>query len=209
MNQTYTDITIILDRSGSMESIKDSTIAAFNKFLEEQRKLPGQVRFSLVQFDHQYDVIYSNLDLVEVPDLNGTSYKTRGGHTALLDAMGRTIDDIGKRLAAMPTSERPHQVLVATITDGEENASRNYKLHDVFDKVRHQEDVYSWQFVLLGANQDTIANAAKLGMTGNSGINYVASNTGIMRGITTFSDTVGQYRMSGVGKMKDFAGAQV
>lgn len=112
-----TDVTVILDRSGSMESIATDVIGSFNVFLATQQRLPGECRLSLVQFDDEYEVVYAGVPIGEAPRMTDRTFVPRG-MTALLDAIGRTIDATGRRLAALPEAERPGTVLVAIITDG-------------------------------------------------------------------------------------------
>lgn len=160
MRQDLTDITVVLDRSGSMSSVRGDTIGGFNTFLKTQREASGQARISLVQFDDHYYSLYTASDVKHAADLNGESYVPRGT-TALLDAIGRTIEATGQRLAAMPESERPAKVLFVIITDGHENASKEWNRKKVFDAITHQRDTYKWDFIYLGANQDAIATATR------------------------------------------------
>ena len=169
-----TDITVVLDRSGSMASISEQTIAGFNQFLADQRQQPGTASISLIQFDDQYEPVYSGIPLAEAVNLTPETFVPRGS-TALLDAIGRAIDDTGRRLAALPESQRPGHVLIVIITDGLENSSRHYSHQQVSDLISHQRDVYQWHFVFLAANQDAIATAAALHMDRNSALTYSAT----------------------------------
>ena len=144
MNTQLTEIAFILDRSGSMMSQRDATIMGFNRFLREQREGPGLARFTLALFDDQYETPYSSIPLSEVIDLTKKSFVPRGT-TALLDAVGRTIDELGARLAALPETARPGQVMVAILTDGLENASERFTLREVSERIAHQREVYRWQ----------------------------------------------------------------
>lgn len=152
-------IVVVLDRSGSMSSGQDATVEGFNGFLAEQKKLPGECRMTLVQFDDRYQIDFNNTPISEVK----LAYAPRGG-TALLDAMGRTIDEVGAELAKRSESTRPAKVIFVTITDGYENASRKFTRDDIFNKIAHQRDAYKWEFLYLGANQDAIAEATRLGI---------------------------------------------
>lgn len=102
----YTEIAVILDRSGSMGSIRDDAIGGFNTFLESQKAVPGEAKFTLVLFDHEYDTVMLRKDLCEAPPLTAQTYIPRGS-TALLDAIGRTVNAVGAQLAALPESELP------------------------------------------------------------------------------------------------------
>lgn len=177
MNTQLTEIAFILDRSGSMQSQLDHAIKGFNDFRHAQCDVPGQARFTLVLFDDQYDVTCASVPIREVADLDRQTFEPRGS-TALLDAIGRTIDELGARLAAMPEAERPGQVIVAILTDGEENASQQFTLADISSRIAHQRDVYGWQFFFLGADQDAIATAAKLNIDHASALRFSGDHAG-------------------------------
>lgn len=176
---TLTDITLVLDRSGSMGSIKQATMEAFNGFLTSQKSGTGDAWMTLVQFDDQYDMVYEGIPIAHAPPLTDATYQPRGS-TALLDAMGRTIVATGERLRALPEDQRPGTVVFVTLTDGLENASRQYSLHLINELICQQRDVYSWQFVFLGANQDAIATAAQMGIGAAQAMTYNASKGGTL-----------------------------
>lgn len=151
MNNDYTDLTIVLDRSGSMQNIRTDMEGGFNEFIKNQRTVPGECRVSLYQFDTQYEKVYANLPVSEVPPLN---LVPRGG-TALLDAVGRTIIATGDRLRNMPESQRPGKVIFLIITDGQENSSNEFRFDNIKAMVEEQRGKYSWEFVFIGAGIDT------------------------------------------------------
>lgn len=165
----YTDITFVLDRSGSMATIANDVRGGFNEYIKGQKNLPGIVKFSLIQFDDKYQVDYSGLDLLDVPELTIVNYIPRGW-TALLDAVNKAIETTGKRLRDLPESERPEKVLFIVYTDGLENYSKETTTEILRDRIRHQEDKYNWQFVFMGANQDSWATAQTLGMSNSRGV---------------------------------------
>jgi hypothetical protein len=177
MNTNLTEIAFVLDRSGSMQPLVPETIDGFNRFLADQQALPGQARLTLVLFDDQFEVLADALPVAEMVPLDERSYTTRGC-TALLDAICRTIDELGRRLAAMPESERPGKVIVAILTDGLENASRRFTLADVNARIARQRDAYSWEFLFLGANQDAIATAAAMGIASHNSATFAADTVG-------------------------------
>ncbi len=177
MNTSLTEIAFILDRSGSMETEIEAAITSFNTFLHDQRETPGEARFTLVLFDDRYEVPCSSIPISEVTDLDATTFVPRG-NTALLDAIGRTINELGARLAAMPEADRPGQVIVAILTDGFENASRKFTHDQIADLIAHQRDIYKWQFFFLGANQDAIATAAAMNIAANCSLEFVHSAAG-------------------------------
>jgi hypothetical protein len=192
MKDNFTRIAIILDRSGSMESCKESTVAGFNEFIRSQKEIPGAAMVKLVQFDDQYETAFDKR-LEECPELNQSTFVPRGS-TALLDAQGRTIVELGQELAALPEQERPSKVIVVTLTDGLENASRQYNLEKIGEMIREQRDKYNWDFVFLGANQDAIATAAAMSIPLPSAMSYSTSKAGIAATMAAVSNYVGAAR---------------
>lgn len=171
-------IVAILDRSGSMSSIQSDMIGGFNTFLAEQKKNTGDVKMTLVRFDDQYEVVHALSDIHAVPDLDKESFSPRGW-TALYDAICRTIDDVGTRLAMLPGDERPAKVLVMIVTDGIENASKEYRAENVKHRITTQKEKFQWEFMFLGANQDAIMTAKDMGISGIHAMNYNASAGGV------------------------------
>jgi uncharacterized protein YegL len=198
MNQELTEIAFILDRSGSMSSHLNAAIDGFNGFLRGQKDTPGQARFSLILFDDQYDTVCSSIPVAEVTELDKETFVPRGS-TALLDAIGRTIDELGTRLAGLAESERPGQVIVAILTDGEENSSETFALADISSRIAHQRDVYQWQFFFLGADQDAIAAAASMNIGGHAAMRFAANEEGFDTGSKTISRKLRSMRKSSMG----------
>jgi hypothetical protein len=185
---TYTDITMVLDRSGSMQSIKDDSIGGFDAFISEQRRLPGRCTVSLVQFDNLYEEVYTGRDLADVP---GLTLVPRGS-TAMLDAIGRAVNATGARLAAMPEDRRPGTVIVGIMTDGLENASREFTYPMVKALIEQQEQVYGWTFMYMGANQDAIEVGASLGVARDRSLTYAGPKVAAAMG--AYSASVGTIR---------------
>lgn len=194
MNKNYTHITIVLDRSGSMSIVKDDTIGAFNAFLDDQRKFPGIASWTLVQFDDLYEPLDDFVDIAKAKKLDTNNFVPRG-MTALYDAVGKTIVSVGEKLAVMDEAERPAQVIFAILTDGHENASKEYKRDKVFEMVRCQEKEYNWQFVFLGAGQDAMEEGPKIGIPVAMCSTYSGQNIGTAVG--TISQNVSSYRTTG------------
>jgi hypothetical protein len=177
MNKNLTEIAFILDRSGSMAPVTEAAITGFNEFLRDQQKTEGQARLTLVLFDNEYLVPLDCIPVQEAVALDTTTYVPRAS-TALLDAIGTTIDRIGARIAAMPETDRPGQVIVAILTDGYENSSEKFTWKDISHKILEQTNTYKWQFLFLGANQDAIATAANLSISAENASTYVGDNGG-------------------------------
>ncbi|MFC4124351.1 vWA domain-containing protein [Nocardia rhizosphaerae] len=168
-------IAVLLDRSGSMQSIKADTEGGLAAFFEQQREVPKRVEVTLAQFDTTYEVVYTNRPLAEVPPPN---LVPRGG-TALYDAVGKLVTDVGAELAARPEHERPGTVIVVVLTDGHENSSREWTNEAVRSLIEQQEDQYDWTFLFLGANMDAVAIGTSLGIAPGQAITYAASPAGV------------------------------
>ena len=162
-----TEILFVIDRSGSMQSIRQTAIDGFNQYIESQRSVAGECRCTFIQFDDVYEIVYQGVPLHAVEQLTDATFKPRGG-TALLDAMGWTFDRQGKRIHDERWADL---VIMVVLTDGGENASRHFKRERIFEMTRHAES-NGWSFVYLGANQDAFATAASLGVTMSSPRNY-------------------------------------
>lgn len=200
MKPDYTHVSVILDRSGSMQSVRSDVIGGFNTFLAEQKSVLGDCTLTLVQFDGQdpYEVLRDFVPIQSVAPL-GDEYLPRAS-TPLYDAVGRGIVETGNRLAARREEERPEKVVFVIITDGLENASREYDRHKVLQMIQHQRDKYAWEFVFLGANQDALAEGEKIGIAGTHACTYGQDKTaGMMREL---AQNVGEYRR---GKARDMA----
>jgi hypothetical protein len=161
-------VAVLLDRSGSMESIKSDTEGGFNAFIAAQRSETLDIRVTLAQFDTQYEVVYANRPAADVPLLE---LQPRG-MTALYDAVGRLVTDVGAELAALPEDQRPGRVTVVVLTDGHENSSQEWTHTAVSEVIRRQERDYAWEFVFLGANMDAVAIGRGLGFAADRSLTY-------------------------------------
>lgn len=158
----YTDLTILIDRSGSMGAIRTEMEGALRSLIKGHKKVPT-TRLTVIAFDdiNDQEVVMSARPIREV---EAVTISPRG-NTPLIDAFCKAIDQTGARFARLHESERPDQVLFIVITDGQENASKVFKRSDLVTRTRHQEGTYKWQFIYLGANQDAIAEARSYGLS--------------------------------------------
>lgn len=165
-NQNVSLIAALLDRSGSIAATRSDMEGGFDSFVQKQREEAPpnvEVRVTLAQFDTEYETVYRNLPIAEVPPL---TLVPRGG-TALLDAIGRLTNDIGAELSAMEESERPSRVLVVVVTDGQENSSREFTKNRIQELIAQQESVWKWTYVFIGANMDAVSTGTSLGFGSN------------------------------------------
>lgn len=191
MKKDLTEIVVILDRSGSMSTIKDSMEGALNEFVNGQKQEPGEANLSLVKFDDQYELALENVPIWQVEKI---TLEPRG-MTRLLDAVGKTINAVGERLSNTPEGERPEKVLVAIITDGRENDSKEFtRREQIQEMIKHQTEVYGWQFTYLGANQDSFVEAESIGIKRDAVMDFAATDKGSSNAVRSMSCCVAQYR---------------
>ncbi|MCH2134940.1 MAG: VWA domain-containing protein [Phycisphaerales bacterium] len=159
MTALPTDITVVLDRSGSMGGMRREAIEAFNEFLGEQRGVDGEATISMVQFNHEIERTFEGVEIDDVVELGRADYRPRG-MTALLDAMGDAITRTrGRRQAGEDA-----QVVIVVITDGKENSSREYTLGDIRELVERYESEHGWRFVFLAADLDSVRASRGMGI---------------------------------------------
>lgn len=196
MKKGLTEIVFVLDKSGSMNGIKSDAIGGFNAFVEDQKKQEGEVRLTLVLFDSGVVTTYESADIETVEDLNGQTYTPYGG-TALLDAIGVAVDGLGSRLNTFSEADKPENVVVVIMTDGEENSSKEYNKKVIQEKVKHQTEKYDWQFIFLGANIDAVKTAESYGISGAFAGDFKATEDGASKAMTLASGMISSYRITG------------
>lgn len=196
MKDSLTEIVFILDRSGSMSRLTNDTIGGYNAFIEQQKKEPGEAMLTTVLFDDKYELLHDGVVLKDVKPLTDKEYFARGT-TALMDAVGRTINDVGNRLSKLDEAERPGKVVVVITTDGMENASKEFSKKQIKDMITHQTEKYNWQFMFLGANIDAASEAESIGIPIAFAANFTASKVGTDALYKTMSKTVTGYRSTG------------
>lgn len=176
-DSTKTLIAALLDRSGSMSASKSATEDGWRELIGEQRTQPGRCEVTLAQFDTEYQVVYPPTDIGAVPEF----VLHPRGRTALLDATGRFITEIGQCLSALPEPERPGRVICLIITDGYENASGQWDWAAVKALITQQRDVYNWEFVFLGANIDAVEVGAQMGIDRGDSLTFADQDYAVNR----------------------------
>ena len=190
-----THIYFLLDRSGSMQSIKSDIEGGFAAFVEEQQRATGECRASLAQFDDVYELVYADRPIADVPPLDLQPRNM----TALHDAMGRFVTEAGQKLAALPEDQRPGTVIVAIMTDGLENASREWTHARVKELIEKQTRDYSWQFLYLGADQDAIEVGMSIGVGAGHAVTYGRGK--VKQAMAATAANVSSYRQARAGGM--------
>ncbi len=193
MRDDYTHICVVLDASGSMSVLHESTVKAFNDFIQSQKKEAGKTVLDIYQFADSTRHIVDSADLAHIHGDLMSDY-TCDGCTAMYDAICTAIDTLGKRFAAMPEHERPANVLVAILTDGMENASRKFLREDVAKRIRHQKEVYSWEFIFLAANQDAVLSGGEIGISANDCLDFEMNEKGMQSNFCCMVDRAAQIR---------------
>jgi hypothetical protein len=191
--ENLTSINVIIDESGSMDHLASDTIGSFNTFLADQKLAPGEAVFTLCTFSSDYRLVHDFVQLAGVPALDNKTYRP-GGMTALLDAMGTTMNSVGAKLAAMPEEERPSKVIFMIITDGQENSSHRFTRDQIKSMVEHQRSTYQWEFVFMGANIDAITEGTSLGISASNSMNYSATSDGTQQLYENVSGSLKSYR---------------
>jgi hypothetical protein len=160
MKSDLTDITLVMDRSGSMVAIREDAEGGVNSFIKEQARTPGEAVLTLVQFDTEYEFVHKG-----IPIQQASEYKlVPRGMTALLDAIGRAINETGARLEKMEERDRPGLVIFVVMTDGQENSSREFTRAQIREMIERQQSRFQWHFTFLGANQDAFTEAGGMGI---------------------------------------------
>ena len=202
-NPNLTHLYFLLDRSGSMQTIVDDTVGGFDAFIAEQRKSPGECRVTLAQFDDHYEEVYADRPIADVPSL----VLQPRGTTALLDSIGRLVIDAGKRLEALPEDQRPGTVVVGIMTDGMENASREWAHPQVKQLIEKQTRDYQWQFLYLGADQDAIEVGMSIGVGAGHAVTYGRGK--VKQAMAATAANVTRYREARAGGMPAPAAAML
>lgn len=183
------EIVTIMDMSGSMNSVKEDAIGGFNKFLKEQKELPGKAKFTLALFNDSYNLVHDGVNIKDVKKLTSDVYKP-DRMTALLDAIGKTLTLVKAR------TKKGDKVIVAILTDGLENSSTDYTREKVFKMIGKLKEKHNWQFQFLAANQDAIAGGASINIPIGSTFSFTATSDGTKSAYRSIGETVTSYRKS-------------
>lgn len=195
MNKNYTHINVILDRSGSMEEIRNDTIGGFNAFLKSQKEQPGKATMTLVQFDTQdpYQVLHRFKPIAQVAKLTRQTYVPRAC-TPLLDAIGRGINDLTKKLNKLAQHNRPNKVLFVVLTDGQENSSREFTKTNIEKMIKEKTRQNNWQFVFLSSDLAAIDDAIDTGFSRDATLLFEKSGKGSRKAWRALACCMNEYR---------------
>jgi len=190
MKKGKSEIILILDRSGSMANIRNDMEGGIKNYIEKQKKEPGECYVSLYQFDDVYEPVFEYKNITNVGEISLVPRNM----TALWDAVCKTINSVGDRLANTPESERPESIIITVITDGNENSSKEFTLQQVKDLVKQQADKYNWRFIFLGANQDAVLNGTNMGFGAGTSMTYASNSKGVSNSFDSLNIATCTYR---------------
>ncbi len=202
MNSKLTELVFILDRSGSMGGLESDTIGGFNSMLKKQQAEPGECRITTVLFDGYYEILHDRIDITAVNPITEREYYVRG-NTALLDAIGKTINKIGGVQKNTAEECRADKVLFVITTYGMENASREFSYDKIKAMVERQKSKYGWEYIFLGANIDAVDVAERFGVAQNRAQNYHNDSAGIVLNYAVVSKAVAAFREAPAGACLD------
>jgi uncharacterized protein YegL len=193
MKTDFTELVFILDKSGSMSGLESDTIGGYNAMLAKQKEAQGEASVTTVLFDDGYQILHDRIHIKGVAAISEKDYYI-GGSTALLDAIGKTINKIGNVQKHTSEEERAGKVMFVITTDGMENASQRFTYDQIRQMIEHQKEKYGWEFIFLGANIDAISTAAKIGISEDRAANYKADSKGTEQNFAAVYCVVNNFR---------------
>lgn len=188
------ELVFILDRSGSMTGLESDTIGGFNSLIEKQKQVKGKCLVTTVLFDSTCELLHDRVELADIRPMTDSDYTVRGC-TALLDALGGTIRHIAQIHRYARREDVPEHTTFVIMTDGMENASRQYTIDEVRRRIEHEKEKYGWEFLFLGANIDAIEAAGHIGIRADRAVNYHADSQGTRIAYEAVGETVCMARM--------------
>lgn len=193
MKNNLTELVFILDRSGSMAGLESDTIGGFNSLIAKQKSEAGHAFVSTILFDNISETIHDRLDIQDVLPLSDKEYYVRGC-TALLDAIGHTIQHIQTIHKYARPEDVPGRTLFVITTDGMENASHNYTTDQIKALIEDKKEKNGWDFLFLGANIDAVETAGRIGIRPEMAANYHSDHEGTQLNYAVLSETVCAFR---------------
>ncbi len=195
MANNITEMVFILDRSGSMNPLTDDTIGGFNSMIAKQKDEKGEAKVTTVMFNNYSETVHDRIDIHDVPELTRKTY-CPGGSTALIDAIGGTIDHISKIHKYIRPEDVPEHTIVVITTDGCENSSHKYSASDVRKTIEERQKE-GWEFIFLGANIDSVETAGRLGIHEEMAVNYRCDTVGTRINYECINEALRNVRSSG------------
>ena len=193
MKKNLTEVVFILDRSGSMSGLESDTIGGFNSMITKQKKEEGEAYITTVLFDDKIETLHDRIEIGRVEPMNDSQYFTRGC-TALLDAIGKTVNHISDIHKYAREEDRPEKTIFIITTDGLENSSREFTYDKIKKLLTKKQEKDGWEFLFLGANIDAIEVAGKMGINRDDACDYVCDEAGTALNFNVMSNVIGSVR---------------
>lgn len=193
MKKNVTELVFILDRSGSMSGLEADTIGGFNAMIEKQKQETGEAVVTTILFDHMVETLHDRADLQKIEPMTDKDYYVRG-MTALLDAVGSTIQHISHVHMVMGEDNVPEHTMFVITTDGMENASKEFSVDAVKRLIEEKKAKKNWEFLFLGANIDAVKAAGHIGIGADRAVNYHPDPMGTALNYNVVSETVSTMR---------------
>mgnify|MGYP001356955020 CR=1 FL=1 len=195
MKNMITELVFILDRSGSMGGLESDTIGGFNSMIEKQKKEEGLTNVTTVLFDNNFEIVHNRVPIENTLPMTQETYYVRGC-TALLDAVGETVNHVAKTQKYLRPGDRADKVITVIITDGLENASRRYSRGEVKKMIELEKEKYGWEFIFLGANIDAAGEAGSIGIDDDRAVDYRNDSAGVKLNYDVVCETITRMRSS-------------
>ena len=193
MKKGLTELVFILDRSGSMSGLESDTIGGYNAMLKKQAEAEGEVVLTTVLFDDAFELLHDRINLKAIMPMTDRDYFVRGS-TALLDAVGKSIQKIVNVQKGTLEDERPEKTILVITTDGLENASREYSYEKIRTLIEHQREKEGWEFIFLGANIDAVSEAKRFGIDKSRAAQFHNDQEGVELNYAVVSEAVMELR---------------
>lgn len=193
MKKNATELVFILDRSGSMSGLEADTIGGFNSMIEKQKQEAGEIAVTTILFDNYVETLHDRADLQKIQTMTNKEYYVRGS-TALLDAVGSTIQHIAHVHTVMGEDNVPEHTMVVITTDGMENSSKEFTAEAVKRLIEEKKEKNGWEFLFLGANIDAVKAAGHIGIGADRAVNYHSDHVGTALNYDVVSATVSNMR---------------
>lgn len=193
MKKNLTEVVFILDRSGSMSGLESDTIGGFNSMITKQKKEEGEAYITTILFDDKIETLHDRIEIGRVEPMNDSQYFTRGC-TALLDAIGKTVNHISDIHRYAREEDRPEKTIFIITTDGLENSSREFTYDKIKKLLTKKQEKDGWEFLFLGANIDAIEVAGKMGISRDDACDYVCDEAGTALNFNVMSNVIGSVR---------------
>ncbi len=177
MKKDLTELVFIIDKSGSMSGLESDTVGGFNSLIEKQKAEGGDVVVTTVLFNHEMAYIHDRLDIKQVKKMTRKDY-TAEGCTALLDAVGNTVNHVIGVQSTLKDEFVPGKTMVVITTDGLENSSKEFG-YDAVKKLVERQKELGWEFIFLGANIDVYKEASRFGVDADKAVNYHCDSAGV------------------------------